>query len=107
MLVCAPLRACHYGRGRSLALLVLKNAQLTRQSIIARSYSSDHAHHEARTESIRNIGIIAHVDAVCRISESWQHWSMTAANTGQGKTTTTERMLYHSGRTRHLGSVFL
>jgi translation elongation factor EF-G len=26
------------------------------------------------------------------------------ADTQQGKTTTTERMLYHSGRTRHLGS---
>lgn len=65
MLASAPLRTCRYG-GRSLALMVLKNAQLTRQSSlnITRSYSSEHAHHEARTESIRNIGIIAHVDAV-------------------------------------------
>ncbi len=49
--------------GPPVAILVLKNAQLAR-SRFARSYSSDHAHHEARTESIRNIGIIAHVDAV-------------------------------------------
>jgi elongation factor G len=48
----------------SVAVLVLKNAQLA-QPRFARSYSSEHAHHEARIESIRNIGIIAHVDAVC------------------------------------------
>jgi len=41
--------------------------------------------HDTKTEGIRNIGIIAHVDA--------------------GKTTTTERMLYHSGLIRHLGNV--
>ncbi|KAK4134710.1 P-loop containing nucleoside triphosphate hydrolase protein [Trichocladium antarcticum] len=85
MLISTPLRRCRSGGSRSLALLVLRNAQLGRQSRIARSYSSDHAHHESRAERIRNIGIIAHVDA--------------------GKTTTTERMLYHSGRTRHLGNV--
>ncbi|KAK4041899.1 P-loop containing nucleoside triphosphate hydrolase protein [Parachaetomium inaequale] len=91
MLWSTPLRACRHGPSRLLpasvppaAVLVLKNAQLARARF-ARSYSSDHAHHEARIESIRNIGIIAHVDA--------------------GKTTTTERMLYHSGRTRHLGNV--
>ncbi|KAL2136727.1 hypothetical protein VTI74DRAFT_1768 [Chaetomium olivicolor] len=91
MLSSAPFRACRAGSSRLLpvrssvvAILVLKNAQLA-QGRFARSYSSDHAHHEARTESIRNIGIIAHVDA--------------------GKTTTTERMLYHSGRTRHIGNV--
>ncbi|KXX80230.1 Ribosome-releasing factor 2, mitochondrial [Madurella mycetomatis] len=74
-----------------LGLLVLKTAQLTRQHGVGRfcagirSYSSEHAHHDARIENVRNIGIIAHVDA--------------------GKTTTTERMLYYSGQTRHLGNV--
>lgn len=73
MLGRAPLRACHHGRSRllpanafSVAILVLKNAQLAR-SKFARSYSSEHAHHEARIESVRNIGIIAHVDAVSQI----------------------------------------
>lgn len=64
MLISTPLRRCRSGGSRSLALLVLRNAQLGRQSRIARSYSSDHAHHESRAESVRNIGIIAHVDAV-------------------------------------------
>ncbi|KAK3293963.1 P-loop containing nucleoside triphosphate hydrolase protein [Chaetomium fimeti] len=92
MLSSAPLRVCRHGSSRLLlptsmlpaAVLVLKNTQLARVRF-ARSYSSEYAHHEARIESVRNIGIIAHVDA--------------------GKTTTTERMLYHSGRTRHLGNV--
>ena len=68
MLYSAPLR---HGSSRlllpvaPLAVLVLNNVQLARaRARFARSYSSDHAHHEARTESIRNIGIIAHVDAV-------------------------------------------
>jgi elongation factor G len=70
MLLCAaPLRS---GAGRlrpvvSVAVLVLRNAQLAQAQArvrSARSYSSDHAHHEARIESVRNIGIIAHVDAV-------------------------------------------
>ncbi|KAK3307572.1 P-loop containing nucleoside triphosphate hydrolase protein [Chaetomium strumarium] len=86
MLCSAPLRN---GSSRlrpvlPMAVLVLRNAQFAHSRCV-RSYSSEHAHHEARIESIRNIGIIAHVDA--------------------GKTTTTERMLYHSGRTRHIGNV--
>ncbi|KAK4189311.1 P-loop containing nucleoside triphosphate hydrolase protein [Podospora australis] len=89
-----PANACRrHGRGKLLAsLLGLKNAQSTshqpRTTLFrehVRTYATDQAHHEARIENIRNIGIIAHVDA--------------------GKTTTTERMLYHSGRTRHIGNV--
>lgn len=117
MLARVPLRGCcRPGRPRQsglLALLVLKNAQWARNSTSVRAYSSEHAHHEARIESVRNIGIIAHVDAV-RAGLSLSRppalpppslppagWSLTPP---QGKTTTTERMLFHSGRTRHIGS---
>ncbi|KAK7431413.1 Ribosome-releasing factor 2, mitochondrial [Neonectria magnoliae] len=44
-----------------------------------------HSHADAQLQNIRNIGIIAHVDA--------------------GKTTTTERMLYYSGVTQRVGDV--
>ncbi|XP_041351728.1 ribosome-releasing factor 2, mitochondrial-like [Gigantopelta aegis] len=49
-----------------------------------RMYSTANVDHEDMSK-IRNIGIMAHIDA--------------------GKTTTTERMLYYSGLTRHLGDV--
>ena len=51
----------------------------------------------------RNIGIIAHIDAVsimsvCCVDESILKF--------QGKTTTTERMLFYSGHTSRIGSMF-
>ena len=49
---------------------------------LSRSYSTVNSIGAAKT---RNIGIIAHIDA--------------------GKTTTTERMIYYSGRTKRIGNV--
>lgn len=66
MLGSVTLSVCrrHGSQGGLLLLLPgrLSSASLAMRS--ARAYSSDHAHHEARIENIRNIGIIAHVDAV-------------------------------------------
>ena len=50
----------------------------------------------------RNIGIIAHIDAVFSLLLSF-NWSIS--NTSQGKTTTTERMLYYGGHTRRIEDV--
>lgn len=49
---------------------------------LSRFYSTVNSIGAAKT---RNIGIIAHIDA--------------------GKTTTTERMIYYSGRTKRIGNV--
>ncbi|KAL3955707.1 hypothetical protein ACCO45_011270 [Purpureocillium lilacinum] len=65
---------------RSKACVALPAARTT-----IRLYSQAAAHDHPRLEDIRNIGIIAHVDA--------------------GKTTTTERMLYYSGVTQRVGDV--
>ncbi len=66
MLGSVALSACRrHGSQRGLLLLLpgrLSPASLVTRSV--RAYATDHAHHEARIENIRNIGIIAHVDAV-------------------------------------------
>ena len=51
----------------------------------------------------RNIGIIAHIDAVgcCYLRKM-----CILLIIPQGKTTTTERMLYYSGHTRRIGSMY-
>ncbi|KAK0714567.1 P-loop containing nucleoside triphosphate hydrolase protein [Lasiosphaeris hirsuta] len=89
----APPRGCRSGQSAQLLGFLglqaprrvpFRTQVLLRYSVVRKAHT-EHLPHDTKTDSIRNIGIIAHVDA--------------------GKTTTTERMLYHSGRTRHIGNV--
>ncbi|TQV98698.1 hypothetical protein V2A60_007594 [Cordyceps javanica] len=64
---------------RRMAVMTLKLGKPALYSSLAQEY------HASRLKDIRNIGIIAHVDA--------------------GKTTTTERMLFYSGVTSRVGDV--
>ncbi|KAB5577714.1 P-loop containing nucleoside triphosphate hydrolase protein [Coniochaeta sp. 2T2.1] len=77
MLVAALRPRCRHGHKLLVGCLS--------QAVRVRFYSSQPGSHSDAAQNIRNIGIIAHVDA--------------------GKTTTTERMLYYSGMIRHLGNV--
>lgn len=59
--------------------------KLLKNVYLRRYYSSSRDKEKNNIESIRNIGILAHIDA--------------------GKTTTTERMLFYSGKIRSMGEV--
>ncbi|KAM4056878.1 elongation factor tu GTP binding domain-containing protein [Hirsutella rhossiliensis] len=73
----------------SVCLSARAKGRLALRGAVGRCWLHGHAdapaRHDTRLEDIRNIGIIAHVDA--------------------GKTTTTERMLYYSGVTQRVGDV--
>lgn len=65
--------------------LPVRQGSLPMNSLARTSTRVAHLSTQAALERVRNVGIIAHIDA--------------------GKTTTTERMLYYSGTIRSVGEV--
>lgn len=56
------------------------------------------------SKTTRNIGIVAHIDAVSSHVDVEMDSKLIRR---QGKTTTTERMLYYSGYTRRIGGMLI
>lgn len=73
---------CHHDQNHFIHLSMILRHKLLKHFFSARSYSTVN---NVALLKIRNIGIIAHIDA--------------------GKTTTTERMIYYSGKSRRIGNV--
>jgi hypothetical protein len=77
----------------------------TRAACSSSPATSGQLQHGLHVRDIRNIGIIAHVDAVSLPSFPSLDLSDQLSLTNlQGKTTTTERMLYCSGASHRQGS---
>jgi len=95
-------RGCHIWHQRLHRVILLNKSKIcsARSNTLYYPYSTSH-HHDPSIKKTRNIGIIAHIDAV-RNKISFGAENLTFQ---QGKTTTTERMLYYSGFTRRIGGM--
>lgn len=80
--------------------------RVVRQNVKAprRLFSTQAPQADLLSKTTRNIGIVAHIDAV---SDANLYLYGLLLNSKQGKTTTTERMLYYSGYTRRIGGTYI